>query len=217
MNTHREYVMNKKFPEKFLPIDYSIMRGELNKRVTNYLMENNIPLCGTWSDRYKSHIIYEEEFDYIIDNVMDELISEGYPKSFERLYIKSYDRYNMTKDQMIQEIEKIKETLLPKFVEEIKRDYKKYYTNDGKIKYISKQSEHQLLLREIDEYNNKSSIEKIVLNHCDGRTAPTLTTGWIVFIFLLFIEAFFFGRIAAWILTTIMFIIWRKKEIDNYN
>ena len=49
------------------------------------------------------------------------------------------------------------------------------------------------------------------------KTAPTLVEGWGCYIIFMALEIIFTGTIGLWIPTTILFIIWRKKEIRKYN
>lgn len=49
------------------------------------------------------------------------------------------------------------------------------------------------------------------------KTAPTLLEGWITYITIMIIISIFHGRILGWIFATIVFISWRKSEINKYN
>lgn len=51
----------------------------------------------------------------------------------------------------------------------------------------------------------------------EKKTAPTLIDGWIIYIVIMIFLAIFNERIIGWVFTTIIFLIWRKHEIDKYN
>lgn len=55
------------------------------------------------------------------------------------------------------------------------------------------------------------------LTHKPNETAPTLPEGYFVLACLLFFEGFFFQRIWLWAITIILFIRWRRKQIDMFN
>lgn len=61
-------------------------------------------------------------------------------------------------------------------------------------------------------YNNTQS------NNTNNRkTAPTLVEGWLTYILIMIVLSIFYERVLGWIVTTIIFFIWRSKEIDKYN
>lgn len=49
------------------------------------------------------------------------------------------------------------------------------------------------------------------------KTAPTLTDGWICYIVIMLFEIVFPGTVALWVPTTIIFLVWSRKEIKKYN
>ena len=49
------------------------------------------------------------------------------------------------------------------------------------------------------------------------RTAPTLGNGWFIYIVVMLFFSIFHQRIGFWIITTIIFLIWRANEINKYN
>ena len=55
------------------------------------------------------------------------------------------------------------------------------------------------------------------MTHREKKTAPTLKDGWVVYIFFMCLEVIFVDTIGLWIPTTIIFILWRKKQIRKYN
>lgn len=85
----------------------------------------------------------------------------------------------------------------------------------GNYKVILRKAEQEFE----EEWNNSSLIKKIQITNdsCKGKTAPTLSTGWFIYILLMIVEILFYNTIGAWIFTTIGFIIWRWKEILKYN
>lgn len=49
------------------------------------------------------------------------------------------------------------------------------------------------------------------------KTAPTLGNGWFIYIVAMIFFSIFNQRIGFWIITTIIFFVWRAGQIEKYN
>lgn len=49
------------------------------------------------------------------------------------------------------------------------------------------------------------------------KTSPTLFDGWYIYILIIILLSIFYERMLGWIVATIIFLLWRVKEIDKYN
>ena len=88
-------------------------------------------------------------------------------------------------------------------------------------KVISKEEENKELAEAIskwaDEWNSMTPFERMMNNFLNRETAPTLKEGYVVLFFCLAIEFIFNHFYSWWIITIIIFLCWRKKEIDKYH
>lgn len=71
--------------------------------------------------------------------------------------------------------------------------------------------------RALEEWNNKSFIEKQIIKSRNTVKPAWLKEGWFIYIFVLIISIIFHGTIVIWVIATIYFFLWRKKEIDKFN
>lgn len=106
---------------------------------------------------------------------------------------------------------------------EIRNKYSMMFYNEtklgGMVDYINNS---YILITLYKKYNitvvKDIPVIKIETTVCnEKKTAPTLLEGWITYIIIMIIVSIFHARILGWIFATIVFIIWRKNEIDKYN
>jgi hypothetical protein len=64
---------------------------------------------------------------------------------------------------------------------------------------------------------NNTDNTYLVKTEIERKTAPTLIDGWYIYIIVILVLSIFKERILGWIVTTIIFILWRANEIDKYN
>ena len=60
-------------------------------------------------------------------------------------------------------------------------------------------------------------INNIIGNFINRSKAPTLSQGWFIFILALFFEIILHHTISLWVMTTMLFVAWRRTEIKKYN
>jgi len=61
------------------------------------------------------------------------------------------------------------------------------------------------------------AIDNLCSNFTHRKKAPTLTEGWIILIVIMLFEIILIDTIPLWLLTIIIFLLWRRNEIRKYN
>lgn len=101
------------------------------------------------------------------------------------------------------------------------REHVYYYMVNRNRNLYSRTERSKEIVKELEELEEKvanmTKVEKFALNFSLSKTAPTLFGGYVVLICLLVFEGFFFKRLTLWVCTILMFIAWRKKQIEIYN
>lgn len=135
-----------------------------------------------------------------------------------------YDKYRLYKETYVRPdfdlINEMIEEYFNRFCELIKQ----YVIEDLKIwdyKVVSFEQEFKELEERVykwaDEWNSMTPFERMMNNFLNRETAPTLKEGYVVLFFCLAIEFIFNHFYSWWIITIIIFLCWRKKEIDKYH
>ncbi len=107
-------------------------------------------------------------------------------------------------------------SLVPKFKEQLKQDIVPYLISKGYV-VTFREAEQVDRQKAIDEWNSLSKFEQRRIINQSKKKPATLAQGWVIFIILLLVESIFYGAVGGWIATTILFLIWRRCEIDKYN
>ena len=169
-------------------------------------------------------------------DIIDELLKEKLGESYTEVPIEAID--DCVEDAIKETLRK-KEKGIIKFdynshverehAEEVRqmlidelRKHAHYYFFEGHSRnlycFAERRKEMIERLDKIEQkMNEMSSFDWFMYRIANRKTAPTLFGGYVVLIGLLIFEGFFFQRFTLWVCTIIMFLAWRKKQIDIYN
>ena len=161
---------------------------------------------------YNIKVFYLEDLDDIHNKIM-----EKHKTFFSdiRLHLSSKVGWCGDEETTHKELE-YAFSLIPKLEQQLKQDMISYLKNKGVI-VTTREEEQQAHQRAIDEWNSLSTFQQRRIINRSKKKPATLAEGWVVFIILLLVESIFYGAVAGWIGTTILFLIWRRAEIDKYN
>ena len=149
---------------------------------------------------YNKKIVCIEDIDEYYNKVIDSAVS-----NIIWIYTNKHNEYYENLNELVSAFKK-----------ELLFNTPKYLVNNNR-KVISREDEINRLQKSIEEWNSKSKFEKMIIGNSRKNKPPTLSEGWFIFIFFILIESVFKGAFVAWFITTIIFLIWRKKEFDKYN
>ena len=154
-------------------------------------------------DEYKRYV--DEYFNKVMDGVwnrfsMRNIASEGIVNDVGiRALIFSEDNIDNYKDSIYY------------------KSYKKDIENKIKEKLDIYIKESSKLIKIEHSKNRKETADNLAHNTSHSKKIPTLKSGLIAYIVIMFIEIIFFNTIQLWIFTTLIFLLWRHNEIRKYH
>lgn len=172
----------------------------------------------------REHGIYHKQYTYISLDEQEKHKNKYLNMFVERLW-KAFNEYDNSGDVAYQGEKKVR---VHQFSEENIEEYKnsRYYNayknsiKDVISKLMSELVREPIVVPEpIPPKNVKEAVNNLCYNmsHKEKKTAPTLASGWVVYLVIMFVEVLFVDTIGLWIPTTIIFIIWRAKQKRKYN
>lgn len=191
---------------------------EFKEAVTHEVIDK---FYGKWKNgKFKRDIkIYFDELDKYFDICINSkwFTNRGYTN------IVDYQRRNIPRNmspekrkQYLNDLNNTLELIRKDIIRYLRINFGTILTNYG-VSIVSREQERAALERAQREWNEKSLAEKIIINNTNVVKPQTLTEGWIIYIICLIFEIILVNTPGLWFMTTVIFLAWRRNEINKYN